>query len=332
MGLTIHYQLKTDGNAKQLVQEMRQVTLDLPFERVGEIVDLKGKDCDFEKRRGGVDADDPLRWLLVQAAESVDCPWNKRLSHRISPKRIIAFNTWPGPGCEAANFGLCLYPSEMNWEYDAEDDQRFEAVVENGGWTKSQFSWDKWDRHCKRNRLHTRSPSAFREKRTVPTKLSGWRWSSFCKTQYASDPRCGGVPNFLRCHMTVITALDRMAKLAGLKVQINDEGKYGSSVYSDDWQEARATGREPTYRRHKGQYNPKALANEVGEWNSMIAGFAGALSDALSNGTTLESPIKRFPDFEQLEFRGRNLKYLTPFLKAMKSLADQKKSDADDPE
>src|ERR1019366_341394 len=42
----------------------------------------------------------------------------------------------------------------------------------------------------------------------VPTRLSGWRWTSFCKTQYASDPKAGGVENFLRCHLSVIKVLD----------------------------------------------------------------------------------------------------------------------------
>jgi len=34
----------------------------------------------------------------------------------------------------------------------------------------------------------------------------------------------------------------------------------------------------------------------------------------------MQAPIKDFPDFERLEFKGRNLKYLDSFLKAMKSL------------
>ena len=34
----------------------------------------------------------------------------------------------------------------------------------------------------------------------------------------------------------------------------------------------------------------------------------------------MEAAIKDFPDFERLEFKGRNRKYLDPFLKAMKSL------------
>lgn len=335
MGLTIHYTLNSkqaDANqAEQTVRKMRQLAMDLPFEEVGEIVDLTGDQCSTEARReelqknGGEDGE-RLFWLLIQAGKSVDCPWNKRFSRTVNPTRIIAFNTWPGHGSEPANLGLCQYPSEIEWEYKAEDDQRFQATPEEGfGW--QHFSWKKWDRYCKRvgggigTKGRWRMPSEFTDMRMVPTKLTGWHWGSFCKTQYASDPRSGGIPNFLRCHISVITLLDRIAKLPGMKVTVDDEGKYGPSKYSDDWKEAYEAGRKPTYRRHKGQYNPAALANEVGDWNTMIAGFAGALSDAVaSNGMTLEAPIKDFPNFEQLEFKGRNIKHLDPFLKAMKSM------------
>lgn len=325
MGLTIHYSLKfKQDDAEQTVHKMRQLALDLPFEEVGDIVDLKGKQCDTEARRAelqnGDDKNESLFWLLIQAGQHVTCPWNKRISRTVNPTRIIAFDTWPGSGSEPANFGLCLYPAEIEWEYTPEDDQRFQSAPKDGfGWHR--FDWDKWDRHCKRTHAFTRSPAAFTEVRKVPTKLSGWQWRSFCKTQYASDPKCGGIPNFLRCHISVITLLDRMAKLPGLRVRVDDEGKYGPSTYSDDWKEAYEAGRKPTYRRHKGRYNPAALAQEVGEWNSMIAGFAGALSDALAgSGTAFEAPIKDFPNFEQLEFRGHNQKYLAPFLQAMRKL------------
>ena len=56
-------------------------------------------------------------------------------------------------------------------------------------------------------------PEDFTEARKISPRLGGWHWSSFCKTQYASDPRCGGVANFLRCHISIITLLDRIAKL-----------------------------------------------------------------------------------------------------------------------
>jgi hypothetical protein len=313
-----------DGDAKkveQTVHKMRQLALDLPFERVGEIVDLEGDQCHTEVRRQELQENEETKneslfWLLIQAGESVTCPWNKRISRTVNPSSIIGFDTWPGAGCEAANFGLCQYPAEVEWEYDPQDDERFQSDPKKGfGW--HTFDWDKWFRHCRRNRLFTRSPAAFTEMRSVPTKLAGWRWSSFCKTQYASDPQAGGIPNFLKCHISVVTLLERMAKLPGLKVKVDDEGKYGPSTYADDWQ-----AKKPHYRRHKGLCNPAALAKEFGAWNEYIAGFAGALSDALAGSSlNLEAPIKSFPDFERLEFKGQNNKYLDPFLAAMKKLA-----------
>ena len=57
----------------------------------------------------------------------------------------------------------------------------------------------------------------------------------------------------------------------------------------------------------------EALAKEVGQWNEMLAAFAGQLQDALEKtgqpeGLSLEAPILEFPDFEHLEAEGRNPK------------------------
>ena len=47
-----------------------------------------------------------------------------------------------------------------------------------------------------------------------------------------------------------------------MKVEIDDEGKYGRSYYTDDpWAEERV------YTWHDGKYDVKALVEEVGEWN-----------------------------------------------------------------
>lgn len=333
MGLTVHYSLKSSQrnpqDIEQTVYQMRQFALDLPFEQVGEIVNLRGSQCDTEARRSelqnGDEKNETLFWLLIQAGKHVQCPWNKHISRTVNPTRIIAFDTWPGPGSEAANFGLCIYPTEVEWEYKPEDDQRFQSMDNGSVWHR--FDWGKWQRHCKRRGI-VRSPAAHSEVRQVPTGVAGWSWGSFCKTQYASDPKCGGIPNFLRCHISLITLLDRMTKLPGLKVKVEDEGKFGSSTYSDDWNEASEAGRKPTYRRHKGQYSPAALVKEVGEWNTMIAGLTGALSDALAgSGIEMEAPIKSFTDFEQLEFRGQNQKHLMPFLQAMLKLAQSAKQE-----
>ena len=160
--------------------------------------------------------------------------------YAVAPQHVIAFQTQPGDGSEPANFGLCRYP----------------AFIE----------------------VDDRRPGHSLQKRRLKTGLTGWCWSSFCKTQYASNPACGGVQNFLRCHLSVIALLD-FAKSLGIIEGVSDEGNY--------W-EAR---------------DVEALAREVGSWNEMIAGFAGQLKDAL--GANVVSEITKFPNFEPLEARGR---------------------------
>ena len=112
----------------------------------------------------------------------------------------------------------------------------------------------------------------------MATSLRGWSWKSFSKTQYASNPECGGVENFLRCHLTVVSLLDHAAKLGVLR-KVSDESGF--------WQNR----------------NVEALAKEVGEWNAQIAGFVGQFKDAL--GTDFVAEITKFPNFEHLEPEGR---------------------------
>ena len=57
----------------------------------------------------------------------------------------------------------------------------------------------------------------FQQKRKIKTGLAGWRYSAFCKTQYARAEY--GIPNFIRCHLSVIHLLDRIAAIA------DDEGR-----------------------------------------------------------------------------------------------------------
>jgi hypothetical protein len=242
MGLTIHYSLKARGSdapARKLIHALHQTAQDLPFKELGQVVDLSGDQCDFNKR----DKEDPLHWLLIQAADDVElAPHDGAMRGQVwrsyqwvQPLRLIAFTAWPGEGCEQSNFGLCQFP----------------AVVETEG-----------------------GP--------VKTKLSGWRWSSFCKTQYASDPDCGGVPNFLQCHLTVIAMLDK-AKELGCPTEVNDEG--------DFWQKR----------------DLKALVQEIGSWNEMIAALGGSLKDLLGDGPVgVQSPITQYQNFEQLEAAGQD--------------------------
>ena len=242
MGLTIHYSLKargSDAKARKLIQALHQTAQDLPFKELGQVVDLSGDQCDFNKR----DKADPLRWLLIQAQEDVELVSQGRVVggqtcrsyQRVQPTRVIGFKAWPGEGCEASNFGLCKFP----------------AVVETSD-----------------------GP--------VKTKLSGWRGGFFCKTQYASDPNCGGVPNFLQCHLTVIAMLDK-AKELGCLADVSDEG--------DFWQKR----------------DIKALVQEIGSWNEMIAAFGGKLKDLLGDGPLgVQSVITQYQNFEQLEAAGQD--------------------------
>ena len=116
----------------------------------------------------------------------------------------------------------------------------------------------------------------------LKTKLSAWRGGFFCKTQYASDPKCGGVANFLLCHLSVIAMLDK-AKQFGCLEEVNDEG--------DFWQKR----------------DLKALVQEIGSWNEMIAALGGRLKDLLGDGPLgVEAPITQYANFEQLELAGQD--------------------------
>jgi hypothetical protein len=209
--------------------------------------------------------------------------------------------------------------------YGPRGDDRFIKTVKNGSSTRWEFDWQRWRQWLQANghdRWDSPDTEKFQQKRRIKTRLSGWRYSSFCKTQYASNADCGGIPNFVRCHLSVIHLLDRIASLPTMKVEIDDEGKYGRSYYTDDpWAEKRV------YTWHDGKYDVKALVEEVGSWNEMIAATFGALSDVVGGSPLgMESPISAFPDFEHLEFKGQqNHKYLAPFLQTMKQLADQRR-------
>lgn len=116
-------------------------------------------------------------------------------------------------------------------------------------------------------------------------KAIGWSWSSFCKTQYASNPSTGDVANFLKCHLSLVGLLDKANEMGILRA-VHDEGKY--------WDNR----------------DVAALVKEVGMWNKMIAGFYGGLRDAVEGAggdpQSVEAEIAKFGDFEKLEAEGRS--------------------------
>jgi hypothetical protein len=122
--------------------------------------------------------------------------------------------------------------------------------------------------------------SGERDRKQMKTGLApGWHWSSFCKTQYASNPAHGGVENFLRAHLSIVRLLDLAGEL-GILYEVSDESEY--------WKKRDA----------------KALAETVGRWNAMMAGFVGSMKDA-RGGKDVQAEITNFPNYEHLEAEGR---------------------------
>jgi hypothetical protein len=258
MGLTIHYQLAATGDeasARKLVQRLRQAALDLPFQHIGEIVEFRGDQCDWQQRAD----DDPSRWLLIQACTRIAVPVSAPEKCRdvtcemdVLPQHVIAFETEPGDGCESANFGLCRFPSEIS---------------------HPQFG-------------------------KLQTKLKDWGWRSCCKTHYASDPRCGGLPNFLRCHLGIVALLDEAQKL-GFLGTVSDEGGFWATR------------------------SLERLTKEIGLQSAVLASVFGALKDAAGqaprNSGGAEAPIAEYPNFEHLEAEGECLmpERLKALLKAL---------------
>ncbi len=109
MGLTIHYCLHADAPnadaARQLVEQLHQAAMDLPFAEVRDVVELASDSTRFEDAQHG-----NAKWLLVQAMHLVESEAGQAM---VQPDQVVAFTAWPGPGCEVANFGLCRYPATI---------------------------------------------------------------------------------------------------------------------------------------------------------------------------------------------------------------------------
>jgi hypothetical protein len=99
-------------------------------------------------------------------------------------------------------------------------------------------------------------------------------WASFCKTQFASDPRNGGWANFQVAHLSVLAILEEMQNL-GFQVEVDDE--------SDFWKHrdltllARAIG-ERSEQTDAGAFKIESLAGHLQELHAAIAPLATVLA------------------------------------------------------
>lgn len=256
MGLTIHYKLSLPAktllpDVRQKLRALRQHCLDLPFKEVGKPVEFKGDECDWNKR----DREDPLRWFLIQSDTFV----NYKYGPGGKPFRVEGF--------ENGTYSRNVLPQQIvgfsTWPGEGCE----EANIGLCRFPKTTIIPHKWT--GKQHRL------------TVGD--GAWHWHSFCKTQYSNSPECGGLENFLRCHLSVVAMLDAAKKL-GFAVECNDEGGY--------WEKR----------------DVQDLVKEIGQWDAFIAAFGGALKDATeSTGLTIEAPITERKDFEKLEAEGQSL-------------------------
>src|SRR5271165_7027497 len=111
MVTTIHFELqaktRSHEKARRVVERIRQRAMDLAFERVSEVVELSGRDCD----PNSYDPDDGLEDLPIRCLRTI--PVGDR-EITVIPNHIICFSATVGLGCEVLNVGLATYPAAVH--------------------------------------------------------------------------------------------------------------------------------------------------------------------------------------------------------------------------
>ena len=115
--------------------------------------------------------------------------------------------------------------------------------------------------------------------RKLRTGLTDWSWSSFCKTEFASNPSFGGVEHFLRCHLAVVRMLD-FAKDMGILHGVTDESDYFEKR--------------------------DLVVLSKGRWQTMKPGWSDRLKDMF--GDEVAAQLEKSPIFEQSNHNNRSAK------------------------
>jgi hypothetical protein len=380
MGLTIHYSIEasqdwTRRQIRQKLEDTRRFALALPVISVGQVVEFRGKDCDYQtgQQQGetpdGADARDSFRWAKIQAGRHVESPWRPGESRQQAPSHMMCLSIHPAEGCEEMNVGWCSFPRFV-WKREQDHAPGWSNVFHGTSYRNSEKLLRAFlkkyrllkmpnnrGRHGRlgghseplhytsgggvsirsgRYLSHRRGygPSyvelrlddyaqweiRFRFRGTIdearvlftsrPFKadlediIHGKEhvipaahgvWSSFCKTQYANDPRVGGWANFQRAHLSVLAILEHMQQI-GFSVKVSDEGHF--------WE-----GRDLA-----------VLAKNIGEYDALLAGIAGIFKDlAETGGQGFESPMLGRPDFERLEAQATKIDSLTGHLAKLRA-------------
>ena len=362
MGLTIHYGIEaskdwTRRQIRQKLEDTRRFALSLPVVSVSEVVEFRGKDCDYQTGQqesetpDEAEARDPFRWAKIQAGRYVESPWRPGESRHQAPSHMLCLSIYPAEGSEEMNVGWCSFPRFV-WKPEKDHAPGWSNVFRSTSHRDSEKLLRAFlkkyrlvkmpDNRGRHGRLWGHSESLhwtpgggvsirsgrylshrrgyapgyvelqlddyaqceirFRFRGTIDEARALFAsrrfkadlediihgkehvipaahgvWSSFCKTQYANDPRCGGWDNFQRAHLSVCAILEHMQRI-GFQVHVSDEGHF--------WEKR----------------DLAALAKEIGEWDAMLAGVAGVLKDAAeAQEVGFESAMLGRPDFERLE-------------------------------
>jgi hypothetical protein len=251
MGLTLYYEWKTKMDlaaARRMIVKFRALAQKLPFDHLSEIYEQDSPDGKSAFRR----YDAPFRQGGLYLSRKRGDGESEIV--QVPALHAVFFHARV-EGAETASIGLATHPPVVLHREDViernEDGSEYGRILGQG------------------------DPIEF------PTRRRGYySWHSFCKTQYAGNPKLGGEANFLKAHLALIELLDQI-KAAGVNVQVRDDTKYAS---------------------HR---DVNRLLRSLREWDAVIARFAGTLSDVLGDEPgAVVAPIKDRPDFEHLEAKG----------------------------
>src|SRR5437763_574639 len=196
MGLTLYYDWKTKAeavSARRMIAKFRAMTQKLPFDDISEIYEQDPPDnkTAYERynhsfRQGGL--------YLPRTRDDGE----EEVVH-VEALHALFFHVRV-EGAETASIGLASHPPVVVHHED--------IIERNDDGSESGRLLGQGD------------PVEF------PTRRRGhYSWHSFCKTQYAANPKLGGEANFLKAHLSLIELLDQI-NAAGIKVRIRDDSRY----------------------------------------------------------------------------------------------------------
>lgn len=125
MGITIHFNLRSpSATARQGIDQLQAITFDLPFDYVGEVVELVGEQCNYQSS----DTEE----LLVLKIQAVAKRIEQGKLKKYQPDHIIGFTAVPGKGCEFLTVFLAYYP-ELGEDWQSESHCKTQFAIEAGG-------------------------------------------------------------------------------------------------------------------------------------------------------------------------------------------------------